>query len=79
MKLVRFGAIGKEKPGMIDADGKIRDLSHLVGDIDGSALSPRMLDKIARTRLSSLPLVRGRPRLGSCVATPTNFIAVGLN
>jgi 2-keto-4-pentenoate hydratase/2-oxohepta-3-ene-1,7-dioic acid hydratase in catechol pathway len=79
MKLVRFGPPGKEKPGLIDPDGKIRDISHIVDDIDGAALSPRMLTRLSRARLSTLPLARGRPRLASCVATPINFIAVGLN
>jgi 2,4-diketo-3-deoxy-L-fuconate hydrolase len=79
MKLVRFGPEGKEKPGLIDPDGKIRDLSHIVSDIDGAALSPKMLARIFRARLSTLPVVRGRPRLGSCVARPTNFLAIGLN
>ena len=79
MKLVRFGREGREKPGLVDPDGRIRDLSGLVADIDGEALSPKMLARLARTRLSSLPVVRGRPRLGSCVARPVNFIAIGLN
>jgi 2,4-diketo-3-deoxy-L-fuconate hydrolase len=79
MKLVRYGAEGREKPGLIDDDGRVRDLSHIVGDIDGDALSPKMLARIGRARLSTLPLVRGRPRLGSCVARPVNFVAIGLN
>ena len=79
MKLVRYGAEGREKPGLIDDDGRVRDLSHLVGDIDGDALSPKMLARIGRARLSTLPVVRGRPRLGSCVARPVNFVAIGLN
>ena len=79
MKLVRYGKPGKEKPGIIDAEGKIRDLSGLVDDINGEALSPKSLAKLAKLKLDKLPLVRGRPRLGSCVARMGNFIAVGLN
>ncbi|MDR3462780.1 MAG: fumarylacetoacetate hydrolase family protein [Beijerinckiaceae bacterium] len=79
MKLVRFGPEGKEKPGLIGPDGKIRDLSQIVSDIDGAALSSKMLARISRARLSTLPVVRGRPRLGSCVARPVNFLAIGLN
>ena len=79
MKLVRYGKPGKEKPGLIDMDGRIRDLSEVVGDIGGETLSPKSLRKIARQRPGNLPLVRGKPRLGSCVSRPGNFIAIGLN
>lgn len=79
MKLVRYGKPGKEKPGLIDADGKVRDISHIVDDIDANALSPKMLARLSKARLSSMPVVRGTPRLGPCVARPVNFIAVGLN
>ncbi len=79
MKLVRYGAEGREKPGLIDGDGRVRDLSGIVADIDGDALCPKMLARIARARPAKLPLVRGRPRLGSCVARPVNFIGIGLN
>ena len=79
MKLVRYGAEGKEKPGLIDETGRLRDLRTIIGDIDGATLAPRMLAKIAKVKPSSLPLVRGRPRLGSCIARPVNFIAIGLN
>ena len=79
MKLVRYGAEGREKPGLVDDDGRVRDLSGLVNDIDGAALAPRMLARIARAKPASLPLVRGKPRLGSCIARPINFLAIGLN
>lgn len=79
MKLVRYGAEHKEKPGLIDEDGRVRDLSRLIGDIDGTALSPKMLARIAKAKPASFPLVRGRPRLGSCIARPVNFVAIGLN
>ena len=79
MKLVRYGAAGKEKPGIIDKNGKIRDLSKIVKDINGEALSPAGLAKIKKANIDKLPLVKGNPRLGSCVVKPGNFIAIGLN
>ncbi len=79
MKLVRYGAAGAEKPGLIDAAGHIRDLSGLIPDLAGNALSPDSLAKIRAVKPESLPLVSGNPRLGSCVARPGHFIAVGLN
>ena len=79
MKLVRYGKPGKEKPGLIDKDGKLRDISGLVADLGGDGLSLKSLAKIARAKPASLPLVRGTPRLGPCVAGTRNFIAIGLN
>ena len=79
MKLVRYGAPGKEKPGLIDADGKLRDLSKKVKDIDGAALAPAELARLAKLDPKKLPLVKGRPRLGPCVAMPSKFVAIGLN
>ena len=79
MKLVRYGAAGKEKPGIIDSNGKIRDLSKIVKDINGEALSPAGLAKIKKANIDKLPKVAGNPRLGPCVARPSNFIAIGLN
>jgi 2-keto-4-pentenoate hydratase/2-oxohepta-3-ene-1,7-dioic acid hydratase in catechol pathway len=79
MKLVRYGNIGREKPGLIDQKGQIRDLSAHVDDFRGDALSAASLRALAQLDPSSLPLVAGTPRLGSCVAKPGNFIAVGLN
>lgn len=79
MKLLRYGPKGKEKPGIIDATGKIRDLSAHVGDITGETISPKMLAKIKKIKLETLPLVKGKPRIGSCVANPQKFIAIGLN
>lgn len=79
MKLVRFGHAGKERPGLIDAQGKIRDLSEHIPDIAGAALSKKSLAKLAKIKPEKLPLVRGRPRIGPCVAKVGNFIAVGLN
>jgi 2,4-diketo-3-deoxy-L-fuconate hydrolase len=79
MKLVRYGTPGSEEPGLIDADGNIRNLSAHITDLKGDALSPQSLAKIGTLAPASLPLVSGNPRLGSCVAQPGNFIAVGLN
>jgi 2-keto-4-pentenoate hydratase/2-oxohepta-3-ene-1,7-dioic acid hydratase in catechol pathway len=79
MKLVRYGAAGREKPGMIDANGKIRDLSKVVDDISGDALSSAGLAKLKKLKPEKLPLVKGKPRLGACVNGVGNFIAIGLN
>jgi 2-keto-4-pentenoate hydratase/2-oxohepta-3-ene-1,7-dioic acid hydratase in catechol pathway len=79
MKLVRYGPAGKEKPGLIDADGKLRDLSKKVKDIDGTSLAPTELAKLKKLDPKKLPLVKGRPRLGACVAMPSKFVAIGLN
>jgi 2-keto-4-pentenoate hydratase/2-oxohepta-3-ene-1,7-dioic acid hydratase in catechol pathway len=79
MKLVRYGATGQEKPGLLDRSGRIRDLSALVKDINGDALSPAGLAKIAAVDPASLPLVDGNPRLGAPVGSITKFVAIGLN
>jgi 2-keto-4-pentenoate hydratase/2-oxohepta-3-ene-1,7-dioic acid hydratase in catechol pathway len=79
MKLVRYGAPGREKPGMLDAQGRVRDLSKIVPDIAGAALSPSGLTKLRKLKPDKLPLVRGTPRLGACVGRVGNLIAIGLN
>jgi 2,4-diketo-3-deoxy-L-fuconate hydrolase len=79
MKLVRYGPAGREKPGLIDADGVLRDLSRKVEDIDGEALSPMSLSGLRKLDTRRLPAVKGRPRLGPCIATPPKFVAIGLN
>lgn len=79
MKLVRYGATGRERPGILDADGKIRDLSRIVPDIDGEMLASGGLAKIRKANLKRLKPVPGRPRLGPCVSKVRNFIAIGLN
>jgi len=79
MKLVRYGPAGKEKPGLVDADGKLRDLSKKVKDIDGASLAPAELAKLRKLDVKRLPLVKGKPRFGPCVATPSKFVAIGLN
>jgi 2-keto-4-pentenoate hydratase/2-oxohepta-3-ene-1,7-dioic acid hydratase in catechol pathway len=79
MKLVRYGPPGREKPGLIDDDGKLRDLSRKVRDIDGEALSPASLGALRKLNASRLPAVKGRPRLGPPVANVGKFVAIGLN
>jgi 2-keto-4-pentenoate hydratase/2-oxohepta-3-ene-1,7-dioic acid hydratase in catechol pathway len=79
MKLVRFGPPGREKPGILDDKGRIRDLSKIVPDIAGEALSPKGLAKIRKVPITKLPLVKGDPRLGPCVGKVGNYIAIGLN
>ena len=79
MKLVRFGPPGKEKPGLIDEDGKLRDLSRKVKDLGGDAVAPAALKELAKLDTRRLPLVTGRQRLGPCVAQPSKFLAIGLN
>jgi 2-keto-4-pentenoate hydratase/2-oxohepta-3-ene-1,7-dioic acid hydratase in catechol pathway len=79
MKLVRYGPAGKEKPGLIDADGKLRDLSRKVKDIGADTLSDASLAALRKLDPRKLPLVKGRPRLGACVAGTGRFVAIGLN
>jgi 2-keto-4-pentenoate hydratase/2-oxohepta-3-ene-1,7-dioic acid hydratase in catechol pathway len=79
MKLVRYGPAGKERPGLIDAEGKLRDLSKKVKDIDASTLALAEIAKLKKLDPKKLPLVKGKPRLGPCVATPSKFVAIGLN
>jgi len=79
MKLVRYGAIGQEKPGLVDSSGRIRDLSGQIKDITGEVLSPAGLAKLKAIDPASLPLVDGTPRLGAPVASFTKFAAIGLN
>ncbi len=79
MKLVRYGNPGREKPGLIDADGKLRDLSAVVPDIGPGQLSAAALAKLAKVKVDKLPLVRGKPRMGCPVAQVGKMIAIGLN
>jgi 5-carboxymethyl-2-hydroxymuconate isomerase len=79
MKLVRYGAVGQEKPGMLDRSGRLRDLSAHVKDITGETVSPAGLAKLAAIDAASLPLVEGSPRLGSPVTGISKFAAIGLN
>src|ERR1700686_4921776 len=79
MKLLRYGPVGQEKPGLVDRDGKIRDLSGVVGDINGEALAPASLDRLRRLDPATLPLVSGSPRLRPRVGAGAKIVAVGLN
>jgi 2-keto-4-pentenoate hydratase/2-oxohepta-3-ene-1,7-dioic acid hydratase in catechol pathway len=79
MKLVRYGSAGRERPGLVDEEGHIRDLSGLVPDLAGEALSPQSLAKLASVKTDELPLVQGHPRIGPCIGRVGNFIAIGLN
>ncbi len=79
MKLLRYGPIGHEKPGMLDADGAIRDLSGVVGDIAGDTLTPEGIATLAAIDPATLPLVDGTPRYGACVGAVGKFICIGLN
>ncbi len=79
MKLLRFGAAGAEKPGLLDAKGVLRDLSGIIPDLAGKALTSASLAKIGAIDPESLPAVAGAPRIGACVGDVRNFIAVGLN
>jgi ureidoglycolate lyase len=79
MKLVRYGDAGKEKPGILDSAGAIRDLSGVLSDIDGAALGAEGLAKIRAADLNSLPKVSGSPRLGAPVGDIGKLVAIGLN
>jgi len=79
MKLVRYGNPGKEKPGIIDADGKLRDLSAVIKDFGPDQLSDAAIAKLQKVKVEKLPLVKGKPRLGSPVSGVGKFIAIGLN
>ncbi|WP_324124255.1 fumarylacetoacetate hydrolase family protein [Aromatoleum sp.] len=79
MKLVRYGPRGRERPGLIDADGVLRDLSMYVRDFDGASLAPARLAALRRLAPQDLPAVRGRPRLGVPVAGVGKIVAIGLN
>jgi 2-keto-4-pentenoate hydratase/2-oxohepta-3-ene-1,7-dioic acid hydratase in catechol pathway len=79
MKLLRYGPSGREKPGILDREGRIRDLSGTVTQIDFNTLAPRELAKLRRIEPERLPLVRGNPRLGVPYAGISKFVAIGLN
>lgn len=79
MKLLRYGPPGQEKPGLLDAEGRIRDLSAHIPDIAGEAIAPAGLARIAALDLDGLPIVSGQPRLGACVGHVPKFVAIGLN
>ena len=79
MKLVRYGAIGQEKPGLIDNSGQLRDLSAHVKDLSGDTYSPASLARLAALDVAGLPAVDGKPRLGAPVTGISKFVAIGLN
>ncbi|WP_321830673.1 fumarylacetoacetate hydrolase family protein [Thalassovita sp.] len=79
MKLLRFGAPGAEKPGLLDQDGALRDLSGVINDVAGEALNDESLAKLRDLDPATLPLVDGGPRLGPCVGQVGKFICIGLN
>ena len=79
MKLLRYGPAGREKPGMLDATGGIRDLSRIISDIGWGEISPAGLRKLAKIKPESLPLVKGSPRLGVPYTGISKFVAIGLN
>lgn len=79
MKLLRYGPKGAEKPGLLDATGRIRCLAAVVPDIDGAAIGPEGLAMLRATNVEDLPVVDGSPRLGACVARVGKFICIGLN
>lgn len=79
MKLLRYGPLGAEKPGVLDHEGHLRDISGLTADIDGKFLAGHALQELRAMDLSQLPLVAGQPRLGACVGQIGKFICIGLN
>ena len=79
MKLVRYGAAGSEKPGLIDASGQLRDLSGQIGDLAGDAFAPASLARLTALDPAGLPAVSGSPRIGAPVGGSPKFIAIGLN
>ncbi|MBV8095480.1 MAG: fumarylacetoacetate hydrolase family protein [Acetobacteraceae bacterium] len=79
MKLLRYGSPGQERPGLLDQQGRIRDLSQHINDIDGAQLTPSALAALGSADTSALPVVEGKPRLGPPVTGVGKFIAIGLN
>jgi len=79
MKLLRYGKRGQEKPGILDRNGNIRDLSGHIADISADILAPASLDRLRKLDPASLPLVTGEPRIGACVAQVSKILAIGLN
>jgi 2,4-diketo-3-deoxy-L-fuconate hydrolase len=79
MKLVRYGPAGAERPGMIDDEGFLRDLSTHIGDVSGPFLSAEWLERLRALEPASLPPIEGEPRLGPCVGGVGKFVCIGLN
>ena len=79
MKLLRYGPVGEEKPGLLDQDGIIRDLSSVIDDVNGGTLSPESIERLSGIEPGSLPAVTAEPRLGTCVGNIGKFVCIGLN
>lgn len=79
MKLLRYGKIGQEKPGIIDDDGLIRDLSSVINDVEGKTITPESLSQLAKIDYTDLPIVSNKTRIGPCVNKVGKFICIGLN
>ena len=79
MKLLRYGEFGKERPGVLDKNGQIRDLSGHIEDISGSVLNANSINKLKEVNVENLPAVEGKPRLGTCVSGFGKFMCIGLN
>ena len=79
MKLVRYGLPHQEKPGILDSEGRVRELSGAVSDIAGESLSPATLASLKAIDLAGLPVVPGHPRFGPCVGSVGKFVCIGLN
>jgi 2-keto-4-pentenoate hydratase/2-oxohepta-3-ene-1,7-dioic acid hydratase in catechol pathway len=79
MKLLRYGSPAQEKPGILAADGEIRDLSGIIADLAGQSLLPEAMKKLRNTDISLLPKVSGQPRIGPCVGSVGKFVCIGLN
>jgi len=79
MKLIRYGESKQEKPGIVDSDGRIRDLSGVISDVDGSTITESGLARLRGLDISTLPVVQGNPRVGPCVGNIGKFVCIGLN
>ena len=79
MKLLRFGPSGQERPGLLEANGRLRDLSGVIPDLAGDALLPASIDRLRAIDPATLPAVDGTPRIGPCVGRVGKFICIGLN
>jgi ureidoglycolate lyase/2,4-diketo-3-deoxy-L-fuconate hydrolase len=79
MKLLRYGPRGQEKPGLVDRQGRLRDLSGVIPDLTPDQLSPAVLGRLAKLNTDTLPHVAGSPRIGACVAKVPKLVCVGLN
>ncbi len=79
MKLLRYGEKGQEKPGLLDSNGNIRDLSKKLPDLSSETLSSALLEDLKNIDVESLPIVEGNPRIGACIHKPGKFLCIGLN